>query len=113
MHRVQHYARDGRLLGHFGRFDAQNPAGFPGCCNPTNIALTPQGQIVVTEKAPPRVKLYSPQGELLTVVATAGDFDLNCKNMDVSVDSRGRIYVMDPVRLHVVVYEVDAAEQPA
>jgi outer membrane protein assembly factor BamB len=112
MHRVQRYSLDGKLLGHFGRFDSQDPAGFPGCCNPTNIALTPQGQLVVTEKAVPRVKLYSPEGRLLTVVAE-GDFDLNCKNMDVSVDSRGRIYVLDTVRLHIIVYEQETAENPA
>jgi outer membrane protein assembly factor BamB len=112
MHRVEHYALDGRLLGHFGRFDAQNPAGFPGCCNPTNIALTPQAQIVVAEKAPPRVKLYSPRGELLAVMGE-GDFDLSCKNMDVGVDSQGRIYVLDTVRLHIVVYEPEANPAPA
>jgi sugar lactone lactonase YvrE len=115
MHRVQRYSLAGELLGQFGRFDGIDPAGFPGCCNPTNIALTPQGQIVVTEKAGPRVKVYTPAGELLTVVADL-DFDPNCKNMDVAVDSRGRIYVADTVRLRIIVYEPDAdssASQPA
>ena len=104
MHRVEHYSVAGQLLGQFGRFDGVDPAGFPGCCNPTNIALTPQGQIVVTEKAGPRVKVYTADGELLTVVADR-DFDPNCKNMDVAIDSRGRIYVVDTVRLQIVVYE--------
>ncbi len=109
MHRVERYTVGGELLGHFGRFDGRDPAGFPGCCNPTNIALTPAGQVVVTEKAGPRVKVYTPGGELLTVVAD-DDFDPNCKNMDVVVDSRGRIYVIDTVRLQIVVYAPEAGD---
>ena len=112
MHRVQRFSVDGELLGEFGRFDGVDPAGFPGCCNPTNIALTPRGQIVVTEKAGPRVKVYDAHGELVAVVAD-NDFDPNCKNMDVVVDSRERIYVIDTTRLHVVVYEPQPASASA
>lgn len=107
MHRVERYSSEGELLSRFGHFDGTDPAGFPGCCNPTNVALTPQGNVVVTEKAGPRVKVYAPEGELLAVVADR-DFDPNCKNMDVAVDSRGRIHVIDTVRLQVVVYEPEA-----
>jgi outer membrane protein assembly factor BamB len=102
MHRVQRFSAKGELLGHFGRFDTVNPEGFPGCCNPTNLALTPTGDIVVTEKAPPRVKVYTPAGKLRTAFGT-DDFDEDCKNMDIAVDSRGRIYVLDTERLAVVV----------
>lgn len=114
-HRVERYTVDGKLLGHFGRFDGQDPAGFTGCCNPTNLALTPQGQLVTAEKAAPRVKLYDADRKLLTVIGK-GDFDPNCKNMDVVVDSRGRIYVIDTVRLHICVYAPEtsaATTQPA
>jgi hypothetical protein len=103
-HRVYRCDVAGNVLGHFGRFDGNNPAGFTGCCNPTCLALTPAGDIVVTEKAPPRVKVYNAQGELLTVVAT-DDFDPNCWNMDVAVDARGRIHVIDTQRLTILVYE--------
>lgn len=107
MHRVERYASNGALLGHFGRFDGRDPAGFPGCCNPTNIARLPDGNIVLAEKAGPRVKVVKPDGTLLTVVAT-DEFDPNCKNMDVAADARGRIYVIDTVRLHIVVFEPSA-----
>lgn len=103
-HRIYRFDRTGGVLGHFGRFDGRDPAGFTGCCNPTNLALTPSGDIVVTEKAPPRVKAYNPRGQLLTVVAT-DDFDPHCWNMDVAVDARGRIHVIDTQRLAIVVYE--------
>lgn len=108
-HRVERYTLEGKLLGHFGHFDGRDPAGFGGCCNPTNIALTRQGHVVVAEKASPRVKTYDADGKLLTIVA-ADDFDLSCKNMDVVVDSVGRIYVVDTVRLHICVFATDRAD---
>ena len=68
-HRVERYTPAGELLGHFGRFDGIDPAGFPGCCNPTNVAVAGRDGIVVTEKAGPRAKLYHFSGKLLAVVA--------------------------------------------
>jgi len=103
-HRVERYAPDGELLGHFGRFDGIDPAGFPGCCNPTNVAVAGRDRIVVTEKAGPRAKLYDSSGTLLAVVG-ADVFDPNCKNMDAAADSSGRIYVADTVKLVVNVFE--------
>lgn len=102
MHRVEHYAPDGELLGRFGRFDGQDPAGFPGCCNPTNIAVDRGGRVVVSEKAGPRVKLYAPDGSLLAVFDDPG-FDPGAKNMDIAFDGAGRILVVDTetLRIHV------------
>ncbi len=114
-HRVERYSLDGKLLGTFGRFDGQDPAGFTGCCNPTNLALTTSGNLVTAEKASPRVKIYDAAGKLLALMGTQ-DFDPNCVNMDIAVDSRGRIYVADTVRLQIVVFEPDSppsASQPA
>jgi hypothetical protein len=114
-HRVERYSPEGELLGRFGRFDGVDPAGFSGCCNPTNIALTPEGLIVVTVKAAPGVKVYNTEGKLLAVLGT-DDFDPRCKNMDVAVDSQGRIYVIDTARLYICVYAPDRPDvttQPA
>ena len=103
MHRVERYSADGTLLGHFGRFDGRDPAGFGGCCNPTNLTLDAQRRVIVSEKAGPRVKVYDPAGELLAVVADAV-FDAGCRNMDLAVDAKGRIYVADTVRLEICVF---------
>jgi sugar lactone lactonase YvrE len=103
-HRVERYTRDGRLLGHIGRFDGQDPSGFPGCCNPTNLAVGPSGSVYVTEKAGPRVKALDRDGNLLSVIATTA-FDPGCKNMAIAVDSQGRVYVADTVKLQIVVFE--------
>jgi sugar lactone lactonase YvrE len=109
MHRVERYKPDGELLGHFGRFDGRDPAGFPGCCNPTNLALDTAGRVIVSEKAGPRVKVYDPEGQLLTVV-TDDLFDAAAKNMDLAVDSQGRIYVADTVMLEIRVFEPATVE---
>jgi sugar lactone lactonase YvrE len=102
-HRIESYTLDGKLLGHFGRFGGTDPAGFSGCCNPTNVALTKEGRVVVTVKAPPAVKVFDREGSLLAVFGEAA-FDPNCKNTDVAVDSRGNIYAVDTVRLQICVF---------
>ncbi len=101
-HRVERYTPAGELLGHIGHFHGTDPAGFGGCCNPTNVAVG--DRIYVTEKAGPRAKVYSFAGELEAVIA-AEVFDANCKNMSIAVDRRGRVYVADTVKLEIFVFE--------
>ena len=62
-------------------------------------------RIYTTEKAGPRVKAYDFERE-----AAGGDrartlFDANCKNMNIAVDPRGRVYVVDTVKLAILVFE--------
>lgn len=106
-HRIERYTPDDRLLGHIGRFSGIDPAGFSGCCNPTNVAVAGRDRIYVTEKAEPRAKVYDFQGNLIAVIATDA-FDPNCKNMAIAVDRRGRVYVVDTVRLEILAFEGDA-----
>jgi sugar lactone lactonase YvrE len=102
-HRVERYTPDGELLGHIGRFDGRDPEGFPGCCNPTNVAVNEQGLLYVTEKAGPRAKVLDSSGKLISVIAT-DVFDPSCKNMDVAVNSTGLVYVIDTVKLCINVF---------
>jgi hypothetical protein len=101
-HRVERYTPSGELLGHIGRFDAINPAGFGGCCNPTNIAVGTH--VYVTEKAGPRAKAYDFAGNLVGIIAS-DIFDPNCKNMSIEVDQNGCVYVSDTVKLTINVFE--------
>jgi len=105
-HRVERYTPEGELLGYFGRWDHRNPQGFPGCCNPTNVTVDANGLVYVTEKAGPRAKVYDAAGDLLAVIAS-DVFDPNCKNMDLAVDSEGRVYVVDTIHLQIHVFEPD------
>ena len=100
-HRVERYLPGGELLGHIGRFHGTDPAGFGGCCNPTNVAV--RDRIYVTEKAGPRAKVYDFDGTLQAVIASA-PFDPNCKNMSVAVDGRGVVYVADTVKLAIFAF---------
>ncbi len=102
-HRIERYSLTGELLGFWGRFGTRRPEDFGGCCNPTNLALTREGHIVVTEKAGPRLKVYDAEGKLLALVGSEA-FDANCKNMDVAADAKGCLYVVDTVRLTISVF---------
>lgn len=102
-HRVERYTVDDRLLGHIGRFHGVDPAGFTGCCNPTNVTVA--GDLVYcTEKGEPRAKAYNFAGNLQAMIA-ADVFHPDCRNMDIAVDPRGRVYVADTVRLEVLVFK--------
>lgn len=103
-HRVERYSLEGKLLDYFGRFGGTDPTGFCGCCNPTNLALTAGGHVIVTVKAPPLAKVYDKSGGLLAVFAT-DVLDPHCKNMDVATDSKGCVCIVDTVRLQIQVFE--------
>lgn len=104
-HRVERYSLEGDLTDKFGRFGMEDPADFGGCCNPTNITATAAGLIAVSEKAPPRVKIFTSDGKF---VAQSGDgaFDMNTKNLDLASDDRGRLYATDPLRCTIEVFDL-------
>ena len=111
-HRVERYSAAGELLGRIGRFSGPDPTGFSGCCNPTNVAVVKDRGIFVTEKAGPRAKFYDFSGKLLATID--GDFfDPMCKNMDIAVDGRGRVSVVDTVKLQVLIFEPAQGGLPA
>ncbi|TWT76163.1 hypothetical protein Pla123a_29520 [Posidoniimonas polymericola] len=109
-HRVERYGADGRLVNKWGRFGMHSAADFGGCCNPTNIAAAADGTVAVSEKAPPRIKLYDEAGHFLL---SAGEecFDANSKNIDLAFDSRGRLYATDPLRREVHVFQLLSGEE--
>jgi len=117
-HRVEAYTPAGDLMTWWGSFSNSDAAAFSGCCNPVNIALLPGGKgFVTTEKGLTRVKVYDMQGEFLGFVAgsekfqrhdrlcSAPDFDLTRAGLDVAVDSKGRIIVLDPVTAKIRFFE--------
>ncbi len=99
-HQVTSWAIDGSPLGSFGKFGMSDPADFVGCCNPVNLAVTPDGKIVTGEKMVARVKVYEPDGRLLAVIGPE-QFDPDCIHIHLAVDSKGRILAGDPVRREI------------
>jgi len=102
-HRVTAWDLDGTALGGFGGFNQRDPRGFVGCCNPVNLALTPDGKIVTAEKMVARVKVYEPDGTLLAVIGPE-HFDQINTHLHLDVDADGRILVADPARREVKVF---------
>ncbi|MHC1702650.1 MAG: hypothetical protein AB9846_01970 [Tenuifilaceae bacterium] len=78
--------------------------GFSGCCNPSNIAMLSDGSFVTSEKGIERVKIHHPSGEFKCVVATPESFVEGTKGIDLAVDSKDRIYVLDPEKILVSIY---------
>jgi hypothetical protein len=79
--------------------------GFCGCCNPSHLALTPDGKFITSEKGLPRVKVYDRAGRFECVVAGPDRFARDTVGLDVAVDSTGRILVLDPAAGAVRVFE--------
>ena len=104
-HLVTAWALDGSPLGSFGKFGMSNPADFVGCCNPVNLALTPDGKIVTGDKMVARVKVYEPDGRLLAVIGPE-HFDQSCVHIYLAVDSKGRILAADPVRREITIFSL-------
>jgi len=78
--------------------------GFCGCCNPTHMAIMQDGSFVTSEKGIARVKVYNRIGELTSVVASAEQFDEGTEGLDIAVDSRQHIYVLDPKRKQIRIF---------
>jgi hypothetical protein len=107
-----HSRTDGALLASWGK-SGNDVEGFGGCCNPTDIALLSDGRVVTSEKGLPRVKVYSADGGLLSVVAPPDVFARSTVSIDLATDQSGRVAVLDPHRGVVRIYEERAQEAGA
>jgi len=102
--RVEVYTPQGDLMAKWGDASLQVD-GFCGCCNPSHLAMLPDGRVVTSEKGVPRVKVYSKDGRFDCVVAAPKSFQgVACsaddcragKTLDLAVNSKGVILVLDP-----------------
>jgi len=100
---LRRYGRDMSVLAQWTS-PGRTIDGFSGCCNPVDIALRADGNIVTSEKSIVRVKVMSPSGELVGVVAGPRSFDQSITDLDVAVDAAGRVLVLDPVQKSVRVF---------
>jgi len=103
MHRLEHFTDDGRFLSSWGRVSVEDD-GFCGCCNPSNMALAPDGSFVTSEKHIVRVKRYDSRGEFSGVISGQPDWGRDVVGLDLAVDSKGRVLVLDPSADGVRVY---------
>jgi sugar lactone lactonase YvrE len=102
-HQLELYASDGRLKRSWGK-DSFGIDGFSGCCNPTDFAILPDGRFVTSEKGIPRVKIYGADGRFQSVVAPRETFTPDTAGLDIAVDKKGRILILDPAVRSVRVF---------
>lgn len=106
-----HSLPDGALLGAWGR-SSNALEGFGGCCNPTDIALLPDGRIVTAEKGIPRVKVYTAEGVLQSVVAPPDSFRGAPEGIDLAVNASGQVVLLDPITGEIRFYQEMAPPRP-
>ncbi|PLX13754.1 MAG: hypothetical protein C0598_02930 [Marinilabiliales bacterium] len=105
-HQFEAYDMYGNLKSSWKK-TSMNLDGFSGCCNPSNMAILPNGSFVTTEKGIVRIKIHKPSGEFESVVATPKQFDKGTRGLDVAVDSENRIILLDPMRAMIRIFEKD------
>lgn len=90
--RLERYGKDGEIVSSFGK-RGDDVESFQGCCNPVSAGVLPDGTLVVAEKDPSRVKLYTPDGKMLSVFKDLQELTRGCSQVSVAVDSHGRVYL--------------------
>jgi hypothetical protein len=103
-HIFEAFSFDGSPVSTWGRA-AMEVDGFCGCCNPSNFAILSDGSFVTSEKGIERVKVYQPNGELKCLVATPEMFREGTKGIDLAVDSKDRVIVLDPGKGLIRIFE--------
>lgn len=96
---------DGHVLSSWNK-NSMDIEGFVGCSNPTHVALMPGRLFVTSEKGVPRIKLYAVTGTLLGVIAAPGLFGEDTKGLDLAVDAKNRVIVLDPEKKQVRIFTV-------
>lgn len=102
-HQLEAYKENGELISSWERTSMQLD-GFSGCCNPSHIAILADGSFVTSEKGLERVKIHLPSGDFKCVVATPEQFDEETRGLDLAVDSKNRILVLDPKKMLVRIF---------
>jgi len=102
-HSMEQYSYDGTMNSSWGEASMATD-GFCGCCNPSHFAFLRDGSFVTSEKGIERVKVYSPKGEYRCIVAPPSAFTEGTRGLDLAVDSKDRIIVLDPERKLVRIF---------
>jgi len=103
-HSLENYTQEGDFRTSWGQF-SMDIEGFCGCCNPTHIVILEDGSLLTSEKGIPRVKVHNPLGNVVSVVVGPDQFAEGTKGLDLAKDSAQRIYVLDPMKKVVRIFE--------
>jgi hypothetical protein len=101
---MENYTPEGDLRSSWG-IAGMTMEEFCGCCNPSHLSILDDGSFVTSEKGIARVKVSNRLGNLVSVVAGPDHFTEGTVGLDLAVDSNNRIYVLDPNRKMVRIFE--------
>lgn len=101
--RLEKYTPGGKKLDTWGKASMELD-GFPGCCNPTHFAIGEGGSFVTAEKGIARLKKYDSRGTLQGVVAGPDRFKEGITGLDLALDSKGRVLVIDNTRREIRIF---------
>ncbi len=106
-HTVESRDRDGKELSKFGTKGRVKAADFGGCCEPKNMRVLPNGDILAAESGPPTcIKRFSASGKFKEVVALANGAKGDCVRVTVEMSPDGRrYYMLDTTRDAIRVFE--------
>ncbi|MCX7046504.1 MAG: NHL repeat-containing protein [Candidatus Sumerlaeota bacterium] len=102
--RVERFNQNGKRIGVWGE-GGEAPEKFSGCCNPTNLAVFPDGRVATSEKGIPRVKIHDATGRLLACLDSKA-FSPDVAGLALAIDSKGRLAVLDPGTAKITYYEI-------
>ncbi|MBN1479416.1 hypothetical protein JXA70_04010 [candidate division KSB1 bacterium] len=103
-HQFENYLPDGSLRSSWQK-SSMSIDGFSGCCNPAHAAMLPDGAFVTSEKGLLRIKIHNAIGELQAVVAMPDQFDNDADAVEVAVNSKEQIIVLDAKRQQVRIFQ--------
>jgi hypothetical protein len=110
--RVEQYDFEGHLLGTWGKQGAKEDE-LPGCSNPTNLAILPDGRIVVSQKGQPCLKIFDPKGVYQKTLGTSL-FAESTQGIDLAVNSQARVYAVDPDTCRIHFFDLrNGSENPS
>jgi hypothetical protein len=95
-HKVEHYSREGKKLGSFGKTDRSSADGFGGCCEPKNLRFGSGDIVYACESGPPTcVKRFSLDGKFLGVSLVA-PWNSGCVRVTTEYDAEhDRYFVLN------------------
>jgi len=95
-HTIENRDRDGKEVAKFGTAGRIKASDFGGCCEPKNLRILPDGEILAAESGPPTcIKRFSARGKFLGVVAvTDGKGDCVRVTVERSPD-KSTYYLLD------------------
>ena len=88
---IEKYTLNGEFIASFGHPGGQ-PGAFAGCCNPSHISFTANGDILTSEKGNPRICIFEKNGRFKNLLLNNKMLGGGSNAYDVKIND-GKLYV--------------------